>query len=88
MIDRSLLNEIGRENPDLQNAIESSVKLIGNSGVLERQLALAFESIVSGAVDEDPTVLAAKILKYRQENHGVIAFVALADELKKESSNA
>lgn len=88
MIDRSILNEVGVENPDLQVAVEAAIQTIGNSGVLQRQLDRAFESIASGSVSEDPAELASRILRYRQENHGVIALVALADELKKESRNA
>lgn len=83
MINRSLLTEL---TPDLQAAVESSVKTIGGSGVLEIQLAQAFESIVSGALDEDADALAARILQYRRENYGIIAFKALADELRNESN--
>lgn len=83
MIDRSLLNEL---SPDLEAAVISSIKTIHSSGVLEKQLQIAFESIVSGAVDEDSSLLASRILRYRQENHGIIAFMALAVELKKESN--
>lgn len=85
MIDRSILNQL---EPNLKAAVETSILTLANSGVLQTQLAIAFESISSGSVNEDPADLASRILQYRRENHGIIALVALADELKKESNNA
>lgn len=82
MIDRRVLEQL---DPDVRIAVESAVLTIGNSGVLDLQLRIAFESIVEGAVNEAPEELTARILRYRQENHGVIGLIAYAEELKKES---
>lgn len=83
MIDKSLLQQM---NPDLEAAVRNAILTIANSGVLDQQLALAFESISHGAVSEDPSELASRILRYRQENHGIIALKQLADEIRNESN--
>ncbi len=85
MIDRAVLDELA---PELRAAVESAALTIHNSGVLDRQLSVSFESIVAGATSEDPTVLANRILQYRQENHGILAFQALAETIKKDHRNA
>lgn len=70
MIDQSVLNQL---EPDLKAAVQNAILTLANSGVIETQLAIAFESIASGSVSEEPSELAAKILRYRQENNGLIA---------------
>ena len=85
MIDRSILSRL---DPELEAAVRNAVLTIANSGVLDMQLAIAFESISAGSATEDPTELATRILNYRRENHGIIALKALADDIKKDSRNA
>ena len=85
MLDLSLIRTL---EPDLEAAVRNAILTLANSGILDMQLATAFESISAGSVSEDPHELAAKIVRYRQENHGIIALKLLADDIKKESNNA
>lgn len=83
MIDLSLINEL---EPELQAAVKNAILTLVNSGIVDTQLSVSFESIASGSVSEEPSELAAKILRYRQESNGLIALKGLAGELKESNS--
>lgn len=68
--------------PDLQHAVKSAMLTICNSGVIKIQQDRNLTRILDGAADEDPHALAARIIKFREGQYGLDAFLAATRQIK------
>lgn len=68
--------------PDLRRAVRSAMLTICNSGVIKIQQDSNLLRILDGAADEDPTLLANRIIKFRESQYGLDAFLAATQQIK------
>lgn len=79
MINRELIEAL---DPASRVAIVSAIQLIAHSGLIESQESLNFARVLAGPADEDPHVLANRIIEHRKSQYSLADFKQLADTVK------
>lgn len=66
-----------------QSAVRSAMCTIVDSQVISIQKIRDFERVLHGAADEDPTLLANRIIEHRKSQYALDAFLAATTEIKE-----
>jgi len=79
MIDLESFAELTK---DRQDAVRSAMLTICNSGVIEIQQGRNLLRILDGAADEDPVLLANRIIEHRKSHYALDAFLVATQQVK------
>lgn len=81
MISQVILDSLGEGE---RKVVESAILSLANSGVIQKQKELNYQSILHGSDSEDPSELSERIIEYRRRNVGLDSILELAKRVAGE----